>query len=45
MLGGTKVGSGAWSIAQVDVEMELPDPQEKERLAEQLMQEASRDVA
>ena len=30
MLGGTKVGGGAWGLAWVDTVMEMPSPREEE---------------
>lgn len=38
VLGGTKVGSGAWSIARVDTVLEPHDPQEEERILHEALQ-------
>ena len=32
ILGGSKVGGGAWSIARVDTMLELPDPEAEARM-------------
>lgn len=33
VLGGTKVGNGAWALAWVDTVMELPVPEDDEAMA------------